>query len=142
MKRVYERPLMTAEQFAANEYVAACITGTIQCMYPGDGYTNGREIYDDYNGRQSGWYKDSSGMLHGICGNDATISFNGDTASGYEAIDGVIQTNRVIYGITGYEQKEGTYTVTWHSKVDNSDEYTHKGRLIVTNVDNSRPNHS
>lgn len=142
MKRKYVTPTMIGEQFVANEYVAACITGTIQCMYPGNGRTNGQEIYDDYNGKESGYYRDGEGMLHGICGYDGTISFNGDTARGYESINGVTQTNRVIFNISGYQQAEGTYTVTWNSQVDNSDIYTHKGRLIITNIDNTRPNHS
>lgn len=144
MKKIWEDPKIMVEKFMPNEYVAACITGTIQCMYPGNGSTNGEEVYGDYNGKQSGWFKDGEGNLHGICGNDATISFNGDTASGFEFIRGVAQTDRPIYGISGYEQATGTYTVTRTScdTGDNNHEYHHKGRLIVTNVDNNRPNHS
>lgn len=142
MKKVYEHPKVIVEEFTPNEYVAACITGTIQCMYPGNGETNGQEKYDDYNGEKSGWFTDSSGMIHGICGNDASISFNDKKAEGYETIGGEIQKNRRIFGISGYEQEVGTYTVTWNSQVDNSDIYTHQGRLIITNIDNNHPNHS
>ena len=35
MKKEYVTPTMVGERFSADEYVAACITGTIQCVYPG-----------------------------------------------------------------------------------------------------------
>ena len=92
-KMKWTRPEVTGEMFEANEYVAACITGTIQCMYPGNGFSNGKEQYDDYNGQQSGWYTEPSGKQHGICGNNATISFNEKTGSGYEFSNGQIQRN-------------------------------------------------
>ncbi len=135
MKKEYVTPIMTGEKFIANEYVAACITGTIQCVYPG----KSSEEYDD--GTET--YKDREGMWHGLCGNNATISFNGDTASGFERIGGVVQTNRPIYDIAGYKEEAGTYYVTWTSKETGVNlEYHHKGRLIVENVDKNRPNHS
>ncbi len=103
-KMKWTRPEVTGELFEANEYVAACITGTIQCAYPGDGKTNGQtNIFDDYNGNESGWYRDKKGMLHGLCGNNAEISFNGDTGSGFEYSGGQIQRNRPIYIIHGYQ---------------------------------------
>lgn len=142
MKKVWEAPKIEIQRFQANEYVSACIQGRLQCKYPGNGHTNGQNIYDDYNGEESGWYMDDYHMWHGICGYDTAISFNGDTASGYESINGVVQTNRVISNIQGYEQKEGTYNVTWQSQVDNSDIYHHIGRLIITLVDPTRANHS
>ena len=81
-------------------------------------------------------------MWHGICGNNATISFNGDEGTGYERINGVIQKDRPIYNISGYEQKTDTYlNVTWNS-TDGNNVYTHKGRLIITNIDVNHPNHS
>ena len=142
MKRKYVAPAMECEKFEANEYVAACITGTIQCVYPGTSKAKGDNgVYDDYNGEQSGWYRDSQGMLHGLCGYDATITFNGSSASGYEVNNGSTDYNRPIYSISGYSEAEGTYYVTWKSN-DGSAEYSHKGRLIITNVDSNRPNHS
>ena len=143
MKKKWIEPQIQVQEFVANEYVAACITGTIQCAYPGDGQTNGDiNKFDDYNGQESGWYTDASGLLHGICGNDATITFNGNTGSGFERINGVIQRDRPIYNISGYEQKAGTYLgVIWNS-TDGNYKYTHKGRLVITNVDDTRPNHS
>ena len=36
MKRMYEMPMAYEEAFVANEYVSACITGIIQCAYPGE----------------------------------------------------------------------------------------------------------
>lgn len=146
MKRMYESPMALEERFTANEYVAACITGVIQCAYPGNGRTNGiTNSFDDYNNQQSGWYKDSQGMLHGMCGNDATISFNGDTGSGYEYNNGKIQRNRPIYNIKNYTAEVGTYyNVTWNSDDgDNkSGTYSHIGRLKITNIDSRHPNHS
>ena len=51
MKKEYVTPTMVGERFSADEYVAACITGVIQCAYPGNGSTNGNiNEYDDYNG--------------------------------------------------------------------------------------------
>lgn len=146
MKKEYVTPTMVGERFSADEYVAACITGVIQCAYPGNGSTNGNiNEYDDYNGQQSGWYTDGSGKQHGLCGNNADISFNGDTGTGYEVVNGKVSKNRPIYNISGYEPVVGTYNgVTWNS--DDGDKhsgtYTHYGRLKITNIDNNRPNHS
>lgn len=146
MKKEYVTPTMVGERFSADEYVAACITGVIQCAYPGDGKTNGMtDRFDDYNGEKSGYYTDSQGKLHGLCGCNATISFNGDTGSGYEYIGNKIQKNRPIYGIKNYTPKEGTYyDVTWSSDDgdNHSGTYSHIGRLKITNIDNNHPNHS
>lgn len=58
-------------------------------------------------------------------------------------MNGVTQTDRPIYNIQGYTEAEGTYYVTWTSKDTNANmEYHHKGRLKITDVDSSRPNHS
>lgn len=143
-KMKWTRPEVTGEMFEANEYVAACITGTIQCMYPGNGFSNGKEQYDDYNGQQSGWFTDGSGKQHGLCGYDATISFNGKTGSGYEFKNGQIQRNRPIYDIKGYEPTVGEYKVTWNSDDgdNHSGTYSHVGRLRISNIDNAHPNHS
>lgn len=146
MKKRYVTPTMVGERFSADEYVAACITGKIQCAYPGDGQTNGRtDVFGDYNGEESGYYRDSKRMLHGLCGYDATISFNGDTGSGYEYIDNKIQRNRPIFNIKNYTPTVGEhYNVTWNSKdgANGSGTYSHIGRLIITNIDKNHPNHS
>ena len=78
-----------------------------------------------------------------MCGYDATINFDSETATGYEVENGKPNTSRVISGIKGYDLKEGTYTVTWVSQ-HNPDPniYHHTGRLIITNIDNDHPNHS
>lgn len=143
-KMKWTRPEVTGEMFEANEYVAACITGTIQCMYPGNGSSNGKEQYDDYNGLESGWYYDGAGKAHGLCGYDATISFNGETGSGYEFKNGQIQRNRPIYDIKGYQPTVGEYKVTWNSDDgdNHSGTYSHVGRLRISNIDNAHPNHS
>lgn len=144
--RKWVKPSFYEENLATNQNVAvsACIVGKIQCQYPGDGRTNGQDIFDDYNGEQSGWYTDSEGKSHGICGNDADISFAGATGSGYEKKNGVTDTSRPIYSITWYTPIVGTYTdVTWKSKdLSTGLEYTHKGRLKISQIDTNRPNHS
>lgn len=144
--RTWVKPSVYEKNLAANQNVAvsACIVGKIQCQYPGNGSTNGQKIFDDYNGQESGWYRDSEKRLHGICGNDADISFAGATGSGYEKNNGVTDTSRPIYSITGYTPEVGTYTnVTWTSKDTGTGlVYHHKGRLKITQIDANRPNHS
>ena len=81
------------------------------------------------------------GLDHGICGDAAPITFNGSTGSGYEVNHGVIDKNRPIYNIEGYQLQEGTYNVIWNSN-SGGPEYTHYGKLTITNIDNDRPNHS
>lgn len=147
--RTWVRPMAVEEDFTANQCVAngVCITGTIQCAYPGNGArldsTNGKtNVFDDYNGQESGWYKDSDGMLHGSCGEDGVVSFSTANASGFEYRDGKIAYNRPISNIKGYQEKVGTYfDVTWDS-TDGAGTYHHIGRLTITNVDNNKPNHS
>lgn len=145
MKKEYVTPTMVGERLSADEYVAACVTGTIQCVYPGTATAKGDNgTYGDYNHQESGVYTDSQGMKHGICGDDATISFNGTTASGYEFVNGKAVTGRPISHITGYKEAVGTYDVTWTSvdNVNHTGTYQHKGRLIVSSIDTNRPNHS
>ncbi len=145
-KKTWVAPRATLEEFTSNEYVSACIVGTIQCAYPGDGTTNGQtNIFDDYNGKESGHYRDFKGMLHGICGYDAKISFNEDTGSGYEYIGNKIQRNRPIYNIKNYTPAVGTYTnVTWNSDDgdNHSGSYSHIGRLTIEYVDTAHTNRS
>lgn len=35
MKKIWEAPRTVVQGFEPNEYVAACVTGTIQCAIPG-----------------------------------------------------------------------------------------------------------
>lgn len=50
MKKEYVTPTMVGERFSADEYVAACVTGTIQCVYPGTATAKGDNgTYGDYN---------------------------------------------------------------------------------------------
>lgn len=124
--------------------MSACIVGKIQCQYSGNGSTNGQNVFDDYNDEQSEWYTDTEGEKHGICGNDADISFAGATGSCYEQNNGITDTSRPIYSISGYTPAVGTYYyVTWKSKdLSKGIEYIHKGRLKITQIDTNRPNHS
>lgn len=145
MKKKYERPMAYIEEFTPDESVSACISGVIQCGYPGNGRTNGNPtIFDDYNGRESGWwYEDRArNMPHGICGTDTPITFSSNSASGYEVSGGKIDKNRPISQVNGYSLKPGTYkNVTWIS-VYNKTTYHHKGRLVIKNIDTNHPNHS
>lgn len=122
--------------FEANEYVAACFTATIECMYPGNGQTNGQEEYGDYNGQQSGWWyeDDNKTMPHGACGTPTTLTVNSSNMSGYET------TGRAIYNIRGWNGTAGTFTCTWNSYYGS--EYNHRGRVIVTAQDPNHPNRS
>lgn len=149
MKRVYESPRAYAEMFTPDEYVAACITGIIQCAYPGKKGTVGNpNIFDDFNGRESGWWYDPNDTErkypHGVCGNDAPLTFNTNTFSGYEVVNGRVDRNRPISNIKGWNEDNGTgtfYNITWTS-TDGNATYYHKGRLKVNSIDSNRPNHS
>lgn len=138
MKKQWEKPVMCCEEFVANEYVAACIEGWIECGYPGNGKTNGNPtIFDDYNGQETGWwYEDTNRKLpHGACGEKTKVIFSDTDASSTET------TGRAIYNITGYEAKPGEYNnCSWNSYY--GAEYHHKGRIVVTLVDDKHPNHS
>ena len=39
MKKNWEMPRTVVQRFEPNEYVAACVTGTIQCAIPGQSET-------------------------------------------------------------------------------------------------------
>ena len=145
--RTWVRPMAVEEEFQANSFVSACIEGTIACNYPGkspyvtgDG-TDTFKVSEQFHNHDE-W--SIVGQWHGLCGNETPISFNGNTGSGYETNNNVIQTNRPIKDIKGYEAKPGSYNVTWISidGTDNNAEYKHRGKLVIKNVDNSRPNHS
>lgn len=136
-KKQWTTPKLTIDTFTPDESISACITGTLQCQFPGDGTTNGQEKFDDYNGRSSGWwYEDTEHkMPHGICGYDQTVTFTSDGPKANEA------NGRSVYNIQGYEDKVGTYYgVTWNSFYGS--EYSHKGRLVITDIDTKHPNHS
>lgn len=147
MKRVYESPRAYAEMFTPDEYVAACITGVIQCGYPGTKKTVGNpNIFDDYKDGEGEWWIESyePWRPHGLCGNDAPLTFNSHTFTGYEVVYGEVDRSRKIYDISGWKESNGTGTftgITWKSQVGD-DVYNHKGRLRVTNIDTNRPNHS
>lgn len=148
--REYVRPMMMSEAFAPNEYISACVVGTIECAIPGrDPYTcdgSSPTRYFNYNMSQSewGWGEPTIGrdrLEHGICGNPAPISFNGSTGSGYETIGGEIQRNRPIYNISGYDLEPGIYKVTWNSD-SGGPMYNHYGELHISYIDYDHPNHS
>lgn len=143
MKRKWLAPKMAAESFVPDVYVGACITGMIQCAYPGTKKTKGKIVYDDYKGSTDGWWTDEEGHVHGICGYDAPITINGTTGMGYETVNGTIDRNRRIWGVNipANATAGRTYTVSWQSS-DGSLTYNHYGRLVISSIDDSRPNHS
>ena len=151
MKLNWRNPEIMIEKFQANEYVAACVTGTIQCAIPGssaytvnDGTssrTNDWRIYRNF--QWDGGHLLADNLPHGICGEATSITFSDSdgSGSGYEMNHGVLDTTRPIYNIQGYTLEQGSYNVYWQSN-NGSEEYNHYGVLTITNIDNSRPNHS
>ncbi len=137
MKKTWVQPSINVQEFEANEYVAACVVGTIACAIPGPSATK-------VDG-SSPTRRDGNGMLHGLCGNTAEISFNAETASGFERLNGRAMTNRPIFSVSGYALTPGTYeNVSWQSTDgdNNTGTYTHTGTLVIDYIDNNRPNHS
>lgn len=150
MKKTWEEPSIMVQQFMPNEYVAACVTGTLQCAIPGDSpYACG----DGTSARNYSWRVYAGidqwggpritpdGKNHGICAEPTSISFASGTGTGYEMNHGVLDRTRPIYNIDGYNLSTGTYKVTWKSN-NGYQVYNHYGMLTITNIDNDRPNHS
>lgn len=146
--RTWVRPSVYEEKFSVNEAVSACIEGTIQCYYPGKSPYVGNDgtdtiVISKNFAAQDKWVQ--KGEWHGFCGSNAHISFNSDTGSGYEVVNGKIDYLRPIKNIKNYDMKEGTYTnVIWNSYDGhhNESEYHHRGSLVITQIDTNRPNHS
>lgn len=153
MKKAYKTPTACAEEFMPNEYVSACVTGTIQCAIPGsspykvnDGTGSRNFSKQVYMGLSQNWNGPTisyDGKDHGICGEATSITFSDSdgSGSGYEMNHGVLDMTRPIYDISGYQLSVGNYYVTWKSN-NGSQEYNHYGTLKISNIDNSRPNHS
>lgn len=150
--RKWVRPSACEECFASNENIAnsvsACITGTIECVYPGQhkNQTGDNGIYDGFNGASdlggdSGIYVDSHGAWHGACGTPTTINYATGTGKGYEIFQGKLDRSRPITDISPKDYSKGMHYVTWKS-TDGTGTYTHKGRINITLVDKSKPNHS
>lgn len=149
--RKWVSPKAVESKFSVNEAVSACIEGTIQCDFPGNSPLKGDDGTSTFTLTQNfitsqglGWKIDNDNEDHGFCGNWAPVSFNADTASGYEVVNGAIDRNRKIDSITGYEAKAGTYSVKWLSYDGHygGKVYHHKGTLRISNVIQDRPNHS
>lgn len=150
--RKWVRPSACEECFASNENIAnsvsPCITGTIQCVYPGQHKNetgdNGR--YDGFNGAttlygDSGIFVDSEGKWHGACGTPTVINYSTGAGKGYEIYQGILDRNRPISDIQPAVYTKGEHYVTWTS-TDGTGTYHHKGKINITSVDNSKPNHS
>lgn len=96
MKRVYERPLMTAELFEANEYVATCYSYAVGCEY------DKANSYEQSIGNASkSWNGTWTGQYHAAkaCGNSENqylVDSNGDKTidvmQEYKK-DGIVGTN-------------------------------------------------
>lgn len=73
MKRVYERPVMVCETFAADEYVAACgDSGTVYKFKCDAGGGKSGNVYLETNGveglQKDGWNRDSYLSGYHACG--------------------------------------------------------------------------
>lgn len=144
--RTWVRPSVCEECFASNENIAnsvsPCITGTIECVYPGgkSHQPGDNDIYDGFSGDDSDVWHGPDGW-HGACGTPTVINYSTGAGKGYEIYQGKLDRNRPISDITPDVYTEGTHYVTWTS-TDGTGIYHHKGRIKVTLVDNSKPNHS
>lgn len=150
MKKNWEMPRTVVQRFEPNEYVAACVTGTIQCAIPGQSETEcdgaSPTRFFDYHLNDNSWYGLTiypDGYDHGLCGNPAVITFSDadGSGSGFEVNQGHLDRNRPIYNIDGYQLAPGQYHVTWNSN-SGGPTYNHYGILTITNIDNDHPNHS
>ena len=149
MKKKWETPRMMIQEFAPNEYVAACYT--LVCAIPGsspteigDG-TSTRWFTDSPNGRTTPFVRSTNwdgtwvwadGLAHGNCGNEST-SYDVDYNIGYEHNNDGTVKNAVISNVHIGSQASGNrYYATWNS--DNGTMYTHYGFAIM----DSNQNHS
>lgn len=150
--RKWVRPSACEECFASNENIAnsvsPCIEGTIECVYPAQNIweIGDNNTYDGFNGIEygqynSGVYVDGHGMYHGACGTPTVINYSTGAGQGYEIYKGKLDKSRPITNIKPDVYTEGTHYVTWTS-TDGAGTYHHKGRIIVSLVDNNKPNHS
>lgn len=146
MKKQWTSPRILVQEFEANEYVAACVQGIIACAIPGDDPMacdgNFPTQYFNYEVFWNGRHLNGDGLEHGLCGEKTPISFNSDTASGFETNHGTIDHERVITNVSGYTLTPGVYDVTWNSSYRDSPTYTHYGKLTITNIDDEHPNRS
>lgn len=156
MKETWTAPRVSVQQFRANEYVSACIVGKVACELPGASSTalefdsNGHAYYDGNIYHTHLGHKDDA--WHGLCANEADISFNPETGVGsgnetqynngsFTAVD-----NRVIK-VTGGSYNANELNVwqpiSWESSNDNwKSSYSHEGFIKISYVDTNRPNHS
>ena len=146
MKKQWTSPRILVQEIEANEYVAACVQGIIACAIPGydnmlcDGNSPVRNFNYDVTWNNN--LVKGDGLDHGLCGEETPISFNSDTASGFETNHGTIDYERVITNVSGYTLTPGVYNVTWNSSYRDSPIYTHYGKLNITNIDDEHPNRS
>ena len=151
--RKWVRPSAYEECFASNENIAnsvsPCITGTIECVYPAQkaSQIGDNGIYDGFNGigygqYNSGVFKDGKGLYHGACGTPTVINYSTSEGKGYEIYQGKLDRTRPISGISLTDYTLGMHDdVTWTS-TGGKNTYHHKGRINISLVENSKPNHS
>ena len=147
-KKTYSRPVLEIEQFVANEYIAACITGVdMQCAIPGD---SANYVNDGTKARSN----------HGICANKVTVNI--DLGTGMEISDnpaapahafnnfqlGEAARNGESTYISGYDNigtanyDTGWHKARWISKDDGGNTYYHYGLVNITYIDPRHPFHS
>ncbi len=122
-KLEWTRPATVVQKFETNEYVGACVKGTIQCSYPG------RSKWEWDDGTST--YTEPNKAEHGLCGNDSEVFFNDSDGKGYEAGD----PTRLI-SISGTYTQTGTYyNIKYRSSNDKwKTSYTHNGKLFISEV--------
>lgn len=145
--RKWVKPSAYEECFASNENIAnsvnPCIEGVIECVYPGgkSHQPGDNGIYDGFSGDDSDVYKMENNGWHGACGTPTKINYSTGEGIGYEIFQGKLDKNRPITKIDLTDYTEGYHFVTWNS-TDGTGIYHHKGRIKITKVDASKPNHS
>ena len=125
MKRLYEKPMLEAERFEANEYVAACLRATFDCRI----YDNGTPARgtDYVVGPDGNWHSPN-----------CDGSFDYTSGTGAEAT-----TGHQYSEISGANlDAVGTYNASWVSYDGAGLRYQHTGIITVSYSDSSRPNHS
>ncbi len=139
-------PRVEMSKFAANEYVAACWSGsiTLECAIPG---TDAHKVGDGTSARNG-----EDGKPHGLCANAAAVTFSG-SRTGYEVVNNKTDYNRPISNVVISDQtatngeyysnislnvdqiiNDGTYMATWTSTDGSTGTYYHYGAAKVVDV--------
>lgn len=121
MKKEYVRPVMVAEEFLANEYVAAC-SATFNCNVDISG-TLYKETNDVEDLQRTGGFSFTEGVYRSdtrvtssykSCSNDISINKSTTIADGYVYVIGVPSSTENVYLVAaanGEHSSDGGYHV-------------------------------